>query len=219
MLNLYGKVFSAIENVCNEVYNGFGVHIGILISDKGADLKPMLKAIGSKVDLEDEEASDYPCLVKDLLENELVLKMKTFTHHGETSCFQHCLNVSYYNFRVCRFFSLNERAGARAGLLHDMFLYDWHTYKRKKGERLHGFAHAKTALKNVRENFYISDLESDIIEKHMFPLNITALPRYRETLVIVIVDKYCGLLETVIPRLRRIAALFAGRRAGLEKGQ
>lgn len=182
-------------------------------------MKPMLKAIGSKVDLEDEEASDYPCLVKDLLENELVLKMKTFTHHGETSCFQHCLNVSYYNFRVCRFFSLNERAGARAGLLHDMFLYDWHTYKRKKGERLHGFAHAKTALKNVRENFYISDLESDIIEKHMFPLNITALPRYRETLVIVIVDKYCGLLETVIPRLRRIAALFAGRRAGLEKGQ
>ena len=39
--------------------------------------------------------------------------------------------------------------------------------------------HAKTALKNVRENFYVSDLESDMIEKHMFPLNITALPKYR----------------------------------------
>ena len=164
----------------------------------------MLKAIGSKIDLTDKELSTYYYLVADLLENETVLKMKEFTHHGDTTCFQHCLNVSYYNYKICRFFSLNERAGARAGLLHDLFLYDWHTYKPEKGERLHGFTHAGTALKNVREHFYVSDLEADIIEKHMFPLNITALPKYRETLVIVLVDKYCGLLETVIPRLQKV---------------
>jgi len=168
----------------------------------------ILKAIGSKVDLEDENASDYLYFVRDLLNDETVLKMKEFTHHGETTCFQHCLNVSYYNYRVCRFFSLNERAGARAGLLHDLFLYDWHTYRRKKGERLHGFTHAKTALKNVREHFYVTDLERDMIEKHMFPLNITALPKYRETLVIVMVDKYCGLIETVIPRLKKAADML-----------
>ena len=169
----------------------------------------MLKAIGSKVNLlRDEKAEAYYRLVADLLENELVLKMKEFTHHGDTTCFQHCLNVSYYNYKICRFFSLNERAAARAGLLHDLFLYDWHTYKPNKGERLHGFTHAKTALKNVRENFFITALESDIIEKHMFPLNITAIPRYRETVVIVIVDKYCGLLETVIPRLKKIKFAF-----------
>lgn len=185
----------------------FLLEMCILISGKGADRRIMLKAIGSKVDLEDENASDYQYYVRDLLESETVLRMKEFTHHGETTCFQHCLNVSYYNYKVCRFFSLNERAGARAGLLHDLFLYDWHTYKRSKGERLHGFTHAKTALKNVKENFYVSDLESDMIEKHMFPLNITALPKYRETLVIVLVDKYCGLIETVIPRLKLLASL------------
>jgi len=38
----------------------------------------------------------------------------------------------------------------------------------------------------------------------MFPLNITAFPKYRETLVIVLVDKYCGLLETVIPRFQKV---------------
>lgn len=168
----------------------------------------MLKAIGSKLDLSDKDASNYYFLVEDLLKNELVLKMKEFPHHGETTCFQHCLNVSYYNYRICKFFSLNERAGARAGLLHDLFLYDWHTYKPQKGERLHGFTHAGTALKNVKANFYVSDLESDIIEKHMFPLNITALPKYRETLVIVLVDKYCGLLETVIPRLKKVSSPF-----------
>lgn len=163
----------------------------------------MLKAIGSKLDLENKDL-EYNHLVADLLENEIVLKMKEFPHHGDTTCFQHCLNVSYYNYKLCRFFSLNERAGARAGLLHDLFLYDWHTYKPAKGERLHGFTHAGAALKNVKENFYISDLEADIIEKHMFPLNITALPKYRETLVIVLVDKYCGLLETVIPRFQKV---------------
>lgn len=174
----------------------------------------MLKAIGSRVNLlKDPKGEDYYCLVSDLLENDTVLKMKEFTHHGETSCFQHCLNVSYYNYKICRFFSLNIRAAARAGLLHDLFLYDWHTYKPEKGERMHGFSHAETALKNARENFYISDIESDIIEKHMFPLNITAIPRYRETLVIVLVDKYCGLLETVIPRMKKVGTAF-GKIAG-----
>lgn len=172
----------------------------------------MLKAIGSKIDLNDKELTTYYYLVADLLENDKVMKMKEFIHHGETTCFQHCLNVSYYNFKLCRFFSLNERAGARAGLLHDLFLYDWHTYKSPKGRLPHGFTHAREALKNAKESFYISDLESDIIEKHMFPLNITAIPKYRETLVIVLVDKYCGLLETVIPRLRKVSALFSRRK-------
>lgn len=176
----------------------------------------MLKAIGSKVDLgNDPKGEGYYLLVSDLLENETVLKMKEFTHHGDTSCFQHCLNVSYYNYKICRFFSWNTRAAARAGLLHDLFLYDWHTYKPEKGERLHGFSHAGTALKNASENFYISDIERDIIEKHMFPLNITAVPRYKETAVIVIVDKYCGLLETVIPRMKKMGT--AVRRLAVRK--
>lgn len=180
-------------------------------------MQKMLKAIGSKVNLEDEDASDYHYYVRDLLASDVVLQMKDFTHHGETTCFQHCLNVSYYDYKICRFFSLNERAGARAGLLHDLFLYDWHTYSRSKGEKLHGFTHAKTALRNVRENFYVSDLESDMIEKHMFPLNITAIPKYRETLVIVMVDKYCCLLETVIPRLKKAARLLCGIRRAKAK--
>ena len=31
-----------------------------------------------------------------------------------------------------------------------------------------------------------------------------ALPRYKETVVIILVDKYCGLMETIIPRLLAI---------------
>lgn len=176
----------------------------------------MLKAIGSRTDLENKDLIYY-CLVADLLENEVVQKMKEFTHHGETTCFQHCLNVSYYNYKLCGFFSLNERAAARAGLLHDLFLYDWHTHVPEKGRLLHGFTHPGEALKNAKENFYISELEADIIEKHMFPLTLTALPKYRETIIIVLVDKYCGLLETVIPRLKKAGRLLAFRKKSRSK--
>ena len=90
---------------------------------EGDDRQIMLKAIGSKVDiLGSGKGEAYYYLVSDLLENDLVLKMKDFTQHGDTSCFQHCLNVSYYNYKICRFFSLNARAAARAGLLHDLSL-------------------------------------------------------------------------------------------------
>lgn len=170
----------------------------------------MLKAIGSKADLESED-STFHYLIADLLDSDVVQEMKNYTHHGNTTCFQHCLNVSYYNYKLCKLFSLNERAGARAGLLHDLFLYDWHTYQPPKGERLHGFTHAKKALENVKKNFYVSDLESDIIEKHMFPLNLFSLPRYRETLVIVFTDKLCGIMEVVAYRKMVISSFFKRR--------
>lgn len=154
----------------------------------------MLKAICFKADLENKD-SEYYTFVADLLESSIVRQMENYTHHGKTTCFQHCLNVSYFNYRLCKLFNLNKRAGARAGLLHDLFLYDWHTHKPAEGERLHGFTHAKASLENARKYFYVSALESDIIEKHMFPLNLCALPRYRETLVIVFTDKLCGAME------------------------
>ena len=62
---------------------------------KGVDRQKMLNAIGSKVDLSDGESSDYHYLVADLLESKTVQQMWEYTHHGDSTCFQHCLNVSY----------------------------------------------------------------------------------------------------------------------------
>ncbi len=157
----------------------------------------MLKAIGSKHDLSvPSDDNDYYELVSDLIDNEVVLRMQQFMHHGHTTCFQHCLNVSYYNYLFCKLLSLDARAGARAGLLHDLFLYDWHDYVREKGQRLHGWTHAGTALANVEKYFEITPMEADIIKKHMFPMNI-ALPKYKETVVIIFVDKICGAWEVM----------------------
>ncbi|MBE6842446.1 MAG: HD family phosphohydrolase [Ruminococcus sp.] len=148
-------------------------------------------AIGSKKNLiSNELCKDYYETVKDLLSHELVLKMKDYIQHGTTTTYQHCINVSYYNYRLCKFFGLDARAGARAGLLHDFFLYDWHVDR----SMIHGITHPKKALENASAHFELSECEKDIILKHMFPLTIKP-PSYKETAIIVIVDKYCGLAE------------------------
>ncbi|MCM1523124.1 MAG: HD family phosphohydrolase [Ruminococcus sp.] len=157
----------------------------------------MLNAIGSKIDLSVPGGEcGYYETVADLLDSEVVQQMRQYMHHGHTTCFQHCLNVSYYNYIFCKLLSLDARAGARAGLLHDLFLYDWHEYVKGKGQKFHGWTHAGTALANVRKYFEITPMEADIIQKHMFPMNI-ALPKYKETVVIICVDKMCGAWEVM----------------------
>lgn len=77
-----------------------------------------------------------------------------------------------------------------------MFLYDWHFYRRRKGERLHGFEHPKKALANASAMFSLTWKEREIILRHMWPLTITP-PRCREAYVIVAYDKYCSMMETL----------------------
>ena len=155
----------------------------------------MSKAMGSRYSIEtSKESKEYFEFVKDLLDNEVVGEMKKFRHHYSTTCYQHCINVSYYNYIVCKKLGLNARAAARAGMLHDLFLYDWRDEPRKKGELPHGFTHPRKALNNAKEHFELDKMEEDIILKHMFPLTVIP-PRYAESYVIVMIDKYAALLE------------------------
>ena len=61
--------------------------------------------------------------------------------------------------------------------------------------------HAKQACRNAAELTDISALERDIIEKHMWPMT-KSLPKYKESYVIMIIDKYCAVLEFCIPKLK-----------------
>lgn len=157
-------------------------------------LNNTLYAIFSKVNLLDK-SSEYYSLVSDLIENEVVLEMKNYIQHGTTTCYQHCLNVSYYSYKVCKKLGLDKESAARAGLLHDLFLYDWHHHSIKKPFlQKHGFTHPKKALDNANKYFNINNVEEDMILKHMFPLTLK-LPKYKETYVIILVDKICCIAE------------------------
>lgn len=135
----------------------------------------------------------YEC-IRDIMEHPVVLQMKKFPHHCDTDCYQHCLNVAYYNYQICKVLGLDARAAARAGMLHDLFLYDWREHAAKTGDRFHGLTHPKVALRRAEKYFDLNDMEKDIIRKHMWPLTIIP-PKYFESYIICLTDKYCGACE------------------------
>lgn len=137
---------------------------------------------------------EFISIIKDIINNETVQKMKNFRQHYNSSCFDHCLCVSYYSYLICKKLKLDYQSAARAGMLHDLFLYDWRT--RVDGRKgLHAFTHPRTALENSLKLFDLNNKEKDIILKHMWPVTIR-LPKYLESYIITFVDKHCALSET-----------------------
>ena len=88
-------------------------------------------------------------------------------------------------------------ATARAGLLHDLFYYDWRVTKFEAGS--HAYVHPRIALQNAKKLTSISDKEADIIVKHMFGATI-ALPKYRESWIVSIVDDFAAVNEYLVPK-------------------
>lgn len=44
----------------------------------------------------------YAC-IQDLVEHPAVQSMKKYPHHADITCFEHCMNVAYYNYEICGF--------------------------------------------------------------------------------------------------------------------
>lgn len=139
--------------------------------------------------------AEYIECVQDILDNEEFASMKNYIQHGTVTCLDHSVSVSYRSYLTCKEFGLDYKAAARAGLLHDFFLYDWHTRSKETGEKFHGFTHPKVALQNATEHFELSELEKEIILKHMWPLTVIP-PKFKETYVVLYHDKACSLKET-----------------------
>ena len=140
----------------------------------------------------DEEYNEF---VADIINNPVVTSMKEYIQHGTTTCYDHCVSVSYASYKIAKYFNMDAKSTARAALLHDLFLYDWHTApKTNKLFQKHGFTHSKEAFNNANKYFKLNDIEKDIILKHMWPLNIS-LPKYKETCVIILIDKICSIFE------------------------
>ncbi len=142
----------------------------------------------------------YLGYIHDLI-NDQTLSLEQFVHHHHTTRLRHCLNVSYRNYKICRFFKLDARSAARAGLLHDFFFYDRCNYDKANEGKGHLRAHPEIANKNASSTFKITPKESDIILKHMWPITLK-LPQCKESVVIIFVDKYCALLEAFRLKLK-----------------
>lgn len=146
----------------------------------------MINQINDKIEFEN--------IIKDIKNNHTVLKMQNFRQHYDTSCYEHCENVAYFSFLICKKLKLDYVSVARAGMVHDLFLYDWRV-KEDGRKGLHAFRHPRIALNNALKLFDLSKKEQDIILKHMWPL--TVIPSiYLESYILSSVDKYCALKES-----------------------
>ena len=133
--------------------------------------------------------------IKDVSEHPITQEMKNYPHHCTTDCYQHCLNVAYYNYYICKLLKKDYMAAARAGMIHDLFLYDWHTHTKETGDHFHGLTHPKAALEVAEKYFVLTDKEREIILKHMWPVTPFAVPKSFEAFLITLTDKYCGTCE------------------------
>ena len=163
------------------------------------ELGEWVRVTGSRKNI---KLTDYYQLVEDLLHTDEVQELSDFRHHRMTTRYQHCLNVSYYNYKVCRFLRLDAHSAARAGLLHDLYHYDTARYTKSSPVIRHSSYHPQVAVESAARLIEMNPRERDMIENHMWPVT-TARPKYAETYIITFVDKYCAVLEYLLPQPAR----------------
>ncbi|AXY25333.1 phosphohydrolase [Suicoccus acidiformans] len=139
------------------------------------------------------EDREYLALVEDLLATEEVQRLESYVHHKVTNRLAHSISVSYRSYRWAKKLGLDTRAIARAGLLHDLFFYE-SADKGKVGGKGHNFEHPRIALENARKLTEISDLEADIILKHMCGATFD-IPKYKESWIVTLMDKESAICE------------------------
>ena len=113
---------------------------------------------------------------EEILRSPGMQKEHDYIQHGRITVFEHSLGVAYMSLRIARRLKLHvdERALIRGALLHP-----------------------EIALRNAGEDFELGEIEQDIIGKHMFPLTFRSVPRFRESMLVCLVDKLCACLEII----------------------
>lgn len=137
---------------------------------------------------------EYKKIVKDILRNKEFKKLYNIEHHG-ISRYEHLVKISYYSYIIAKKLKLDYKSVCRGGILHDFYLDgDERNAKRKFFDT---FIHPKKSLITSNINFNLNNIEKNIIISHMFPI-YPALPKYKESILVNIVDKVLGLKEMIL---------------------
>lgn len=130
----------------------------------------------------------------ELSENSGLGQIAQYPQHGSTSRLLHSVAVAYYSYRFATFTRLSFHLPdlVRGALLHDYFLYD--AQDGDPAHKGHWTRHPEIALENAGNEVELTGIEKDIIQKHMFPLTLKP-PRYREGVVVSMMDKACSVYE------------------------
>lgn len=137
---------------------------------------------------------EYKRIVKDILRNKEFKRLYNIEHHG-ISRYEHLLKISYYSYIIAKKLRIDYKSVARAGILHDFYLDG--DERSKKRKFLDTFSHPKKALMTSDNIFILNDMERNIIISHMFPI-YPVFPRYKESILVNLVDKVLGAKEMML---------------------
>lgn len=152
---------------------------------------------------------EYWDIVGDILNDEHFVILQNDFHHGTTK-YNHLIKVSKLSFVISKVLKLKIEETTKAALLHDFF-YGERTLKEENSY----LKHPHTAALNARYYFNTNDLETSIIETHMyhhvllkkiFPfvnktesINVTqGKPKTKEAWVVSISDLLVSILESTL---------------------
>lgn len=141
--------------------------------------------------MSDEVSEGYLAEVKHIFADKEFLSLGRYVQHQWTTRLMHSINVSYVSWVIAKRLGCDEKAAARAGLLHDFCPYDF-AEKTPTGEH-QAFFHPKAAASNSLQRFAVSQREFDAIRTHMFPLG--PVPQNKEAWIITLADKICATME------------------------
>lgn len=117
-------------------------------------------------------------------------ELKKESHHGLTR-YMHVMRVSRFTYKISKFLHLDYVSATRAALLHDYFTES--DFNGVTGIKK-GLVHPTIAYNNACKDFYVNELEKNVIVSHMFPLG-KVIPKYRESWVVTLVDKGVATYE------------------------
>lgn len=144
---------------------------------------------------------EYQSIIADIKDHPFLRDLAIFRQHFFSNRLLHSYEVSYKSYCIAKKLHLNYRAVARAGLLHDLFYYYPGEVHFSKGGHLRN--HPYIAYKNACVVTTLSDMEKDIILKHMWLIS-WSLPRYKESFVVTFVDKYVAFTDVLKPSFSRV---------------
>ncbi len=146
--------------------------------------------------LTQENEQEFFKIIGDIYNTNEFQSMADFIQHADITRLQHIMSVAYMSYTLAKEKGLDYVKAARGAMLHDLFYYDWHV-PGDGSHRLHGYRHPGFALKNARALFTLSEMEENIIKRHMWPLTPTP-PKFKESWIVCLSDKYCAHQETAV---------------------
>lgn len=134
------------------------------------------------------------------LHDERILKMREVPAHRGSNTYIHTFKLVKEVMRkaIKSREELDLENLLLATILHDYYLYDWRETKDRPHP--HGKYHPHIAVENAKRDFDITDKVAEMMETHMWPLNLFHPPKGKEARLLCNVDTWVALKECLTSR-------------------